>query len=524
MRLKFYAIVLFFHLFALSVFSQEFYDPLHIPKIELTFAEKNWEYPLHYYHSLNKGDRHVGHAVIDGVPFDSIGVRFKGFSSYNRKNKKNPMNIKLDHIRKKADHQKYETIKLSNGLLDPSWLREVLAYRIARKYMVAPQSNYAEVFVNGKYYGLFGNTESVDGKFADRYFYADKKNVLIKGNSPLGPFSGKRSSLEYLGTDTTAYSVAYELKSDYGWGELFKLVDILNNRPKEIETILNMDNAIWMLAFNNVLVNLDSYSDFQQNYYLSQDNHGRFSFILWDVNLAFDGLGKPKGIVKQPGYDPLAKKDDKRFPLINIVLNNPKYRKIYFAHCRTILKENFANNWYKEEAEKYRALIRDAVERDINWKFNISAFDKNFTETYVMETSAPFPYPGITELMNERAASLNNHYEYKKQPPSITDMEVNIFEKDSSIVKITAIVSDAQTVSVFYRKNKKELFQETIMDVMNIKSGEKAESEIYTAFIPIDKKKVEFYIYAENKEAVIFSPERAEHEFYIFKKEEELPF
>ena len=93
-----------------------------------------------------------------------------------------------------------------------------------------------------------------------------------------------------------------------------------------------MDKAIWMLAFNNVLVNLDSYSDFQQNYYLIQDKNGRFNFVLWDVNLAFDGLGKPAGINMQPAYDPLAKQDDDRFPLINLVLNNPTYRKIYFAH------------------------------------------------------------------------------------------------------------------------------------------------------------------------------------------------
>ena len=209
-----------FQLLCLTVFSQGFYDLTHIPKIELTFAEKDWEYPLHYYKSLNKGDRHMGKAIIDGTAFDSVGVRFKGFSSYSRKNAKNPLNIKLDHVIKKADYQKYETIKLSNGNLDPSWLREVLAYQIARKYMVAPQSNYAQVFVNGKYYGLFGNTESVDKKFSKRYLYADKKSVIIKGNSPLGPFAGKRSSLEYLGADTTAYYAAYEMKKQIWLGRV----------------------------------------------------------------------------------------------------------------------------------------------------------------------------------------------------------------------------------------------------------------------------------------------------------------
>lgn len=55
-------------------------------------------------------------------------------------------------------------------------------------------------------------------------------------------------------------------------------------------------------------------------------------------------------------------------------------------------------------------------------------------------------------------------------------------------------------------------------------ADEKAEDGIYSVTIPIEKKKMEYYIYAENKEAAQFSPERAEHEFYIFKKEKEMPF
>ena len=137
-------------LLALRLPAQGLYDLDHITQIELTFAETDWEYPLHYYRSLGNGDRHLGYATVNGVRFDSVGVRFKGFSSYRRSYRKNPLNIKLDHVRKKADYQGFETLKLSNGNLDPSWLREVLAYKIARKYMVAPQSNDAQVFANGE--------------------------------------------------------------------------------------------------------------------------------------------------------------------------------------------------------------------------------------------------------------------------------------------------------------------------------------------------------------------------------------
>ena len=524
MNPKFSTILLLFQLLSFSTFSQGFYDPMHLAKIEVTFAEEDWQYPLHYYHSLGKGDRHIGKVVIDGETFDSVGVRFKGFSSYNRKNLKNPLNIKLDHTFKKADYQKYETLKLSNGALDPSWLREVLAYQIARKYMVAPQSNYAQVFVNGEYHGLFGNTESVDGKFGKRYLHADKDNVLVKGNSPLGVFQGKRSSLEYLGPDTTAYYAAYELKSDYGWGEFYKLIDILNNDPQNIESILDMDQAIWMLAFNNVLVNLDSYSDFQQNYYLMQDDNGRFNFILWDVNLAFDGLGKPLGVMMQQDYDPLAKQSDERFPLINLVLNNPTYRKIYFAHCRTILNENFANETYKYDAEKYRELISEAVQQDTNWEFDFNAFNKNYTKTFIKEGTSPFPYPGIVELMDARTKYLQNHPEYKKSPPVIADVDADFMKEDSSGITVTAKISNVKNVYIFFRKKSSHTFQKTPLYDDGKHVDKKANDGIYSGLIPLGKKKVEYYLFAENKDAVMFSPERAEHDFYEFKKKDELPF
>ena len=42
--------------------------------------------------------------------------------------------------------------------------------------------------------------------------------------------------------------------------------------PPVAEKVLDVDRALWMLAFNNVLVNLDSYSGaFRQNYYLYHD-------------------------------------------------------------------------------------------------------------------------------------------------------------------------------------------------------------------------------------------------------------
>ena len=44
---------------------------------------------------------------------------------------------------------------------------------------------------------------------------------------------------------------------------------------------MDIDRAIWMSVFNNVLVNLDSYSGpFRQNYYLIKDDNNRMNINM----------------------------------------------------------------------------------------------------------------------------------------------------------------------------------------------------------------------------------------------------
>ncbi|MBK8828892.1 MAG: CotH kinase family protein, partial [Saprospiraceae bacterium] len=47
---------------------------------------------------------------------------------------------------------------------------------------------------------------------------------------------------------------------------------------------MDVDRAIWMLAWNNYYVNFDSYSGSGHNYLIYQDNNKRFSTIMWDLN------------------------------------------------------------------------------------------------------------------------------------------------------------------------------------------------------------------------------------------------
>jgi spore coat protein CotH len=196
-------ILLVFIIVSNSSYSQSFYDINNISTIELIFEEDNWNDILIQYKLANQEQRLLATAIVNGVQFDSVGVRYKGNSTFNPQYAKNPLNIKLDYIFNQ-DYNGFETLKLSSGSHDPSFVREVMSYEIARKYMIAPHSNYAKVFINGKYHGLYSNSESVNSDFGQKYLYADKGNIRIKCNSD-GTGASRGAALEYWGSDSTKY-------------------------------------------------------------------------------------------------------------------------------------------------------------------------------------------------------------------------------------------------------------------------------------------------------------------------------
>jgi len=516
-------LVLISALFSQNLVSQDLYDINHITILELTFEETNWDEILDQYFAAGNDERLLAKAVINGIEFDSVGVRYKGNSTYHANNGKNPFNIKLNYMIDQ-DYQGFEKLKLANGNHDPSFLREVLSYEIARKYMVAPLSNYTKVYVNGSYHGLYNSSESINGDFGQRYLFADGNNTRIKGNSDITGPEGI-SSLNYLGPDSTAYYTHYELKSDYGWMDMVELTDALENNPEDIESLLDIDKAIWMLAFNNVMVNLDSYSGRQANFYLIKDDNSIFDLILWDLNMSLGGFETIGGGPPAPGnlndlieLSPLQEEGNSAYPLIKLVLENDVYKKMYIAHCRTILEENIVNGWYETRAGELQGFITDAYQTDPNAFYSFSSFINNMTVT--VPSSGPPPNGskgafGITQLFDARVNFLQNHTEYQYAPPAISDIVVTPdVVPEYSTATITTSVINSNAVFLAYRHQLSDKFLKTDMfDDGNHNDGTAGDG-VYGVEISVGSTDIQYYIYAANDDAGMFSPERAAHEFF----------
>ena len=497
-----------------SSFCQDVFD-VGVRNIEIFFNEPNWDNILDSYYANNIGERLIADSVIiDGEVDQDVGIKYKGNSSYNVNNVKNPLNIKLDYVNNGQSINGYNVLKLSNGFRDPSFVREVLSYEMAREYMPASKATYANVFVDGTLIGLYTCVQSIDDDFTNEHFYerkgpffkADNTGVSVQG------CIGQLGILEYY-ADTNCYQRAYEMESTWDWAKLGGFLDTLNNHFTEVENVLDIDRTLWMMAFENLTVCLDGpINSIPHNFYLFKDNNGRFSPLLWDMNMAFgtftNGLPNPVTNTDLQELDVFHNSNDASNKLTSQIFSSDRYKRMYIAHMRTILDEQFSNNNYSIRAAQLQQIIDADVVADPNTFYSYTDFTDNLNSSVGVN-----PVIGISELMNDRITFLQNLPEFTTNPPTVSVLNSNSVLPHTT-TNIIANVQNANYVYLAYRFKFSDKFEKLEMFDDGNNGDGAAGDGVYGVTISVDARDVQYYVYAENATAGIFSPQRAEKEFH----------
>ena len=520
-------------LFALSTLlaraQQSLYTTQHVQRIEIFFAASNWDYQLDTI-KLGQGGYLMADSIrINGLAFDSIGIKYKGNSSYDSTYTKNPMHIRLDKY-KSHSYAGIKDIKLANIYADPSMVREASTYSLLTQYADVPGVGFVELWVNGKRIGLFTNTEAIDDHFLGNTFGLSS-NTLMKCN-PANPGPAHRSTLHYKGSDSTLYFADYELDSKYGWKEFVSYMNRLDKDSSTIDQVLDVDRALWMLAFNNVFVNLDSYTGaFAQNHYQFKDVNGRFCPLIWDLNMSIGGfpfLGNASGgmgTLTVSGMEQmplLAHKQDRDWILIYDLLKQPKYERQYVAHVRTMLNEQLSQGQSIALAQQLQGLVDSCVARDSNSFFSYAQFQNSLTTGYTVGSHI---VPGIATFLNNRYGYLMTDSLILKAAPVLSNAKA--FSADSVYGHLCTfrvkLDKPLQDVYVGYRFNHHNKFAKVLLLDDGLHNDGIAGDSIYGASILMNGINVEYYFMADNGMAVSFLPARAEHEFFNFTCKKELP-
>ena len=464
--------------------------------------------------------------TFNGTTLDSVGVRYKGNSTfclpYQQNSVKLPYNLDMNYWISGQNLMDYKKIKLANAWLDPTYSKEYIASRIYRKYLPTPEINLVALYTQEIYTGLYVNTESINKQFLEKHFGEDE-GVLFKCDGA-GVFcdengdgtEGGTPSLAHLGSDSTSYYDSYTLKSEYGWGELMHLISTLEFTPENIEDVINMDRVMWAMAVNTVTNNLDTYNGYYvHNYYLYQDVEGRFQMIPWDLDNSFGGaiMGfsffSPNDIYH---FDPFFggwDNSDYR-PLIDLIYNTPLYRKQFIAHIRTVMEESMNQDDISQDISLLQNIASSYASNDSNGLFSMEYYTSNVQDAF-WSTSFNWGFAGILSTIEARMAFLSSHAELQDPAPILGNLSVV-----NGVAHIEAY--DANEVQLRWTTNSMASnFQSTLMVDDGTQGDEFASDGIFSIPMPNnDGADIKFYIRASNAQAMSLMPARAEYEYYIY--------
>lgn len=494
----------------------DFYKTEAVQSINITFTASNWRYILDSLRYNGEGML-KGTVNINGTALPGAGIRYRDARAFVPGAKRNGLYIQLNHTSPSQNYASHKAVDLSPSLRDPSMLREVLGYEIARSYMPAPGANYAKVTINGEFYGLLINVEVVDDAFLAKHFGDSRGSLFLSdpNTSENPPGSCRTKIYGSLQHESEEACLAHRFKKIKGdWQDLVQMTQVLNENAKEVDRVLHVDHTLHMLAFNNAIVNLSSYTgQYSPNYYLYKDAKGRMTPILHNLNLAFGsykntGYGSDLSGTELLQLDPMLHAGDNMMPLVSQLLGDDQYKKTYLAHIRAIMIDHMADNKLAKRAEELRRLVADAVKMDVNRGYTLEEYERSLKETIGSRSLIP----GILDFVAKRHSFLEAHPALTVAPPDIAEVSVLRRERLSTqqVTNFTVRVKVDQytkRVRLLYRFDSKSDFTEATLYDDGQHGDEAAGDNTYGVVIePSGNSQMEYYIYAENARTAAFSP------------------
>jgi spore coat protein CotH len=269
--------------------SIDLFDSQKLLEIEITLPEADWsalraqsrsfgnsflptapESPYTYF----KGD-----ISIDGHTLKSVGIRKKGF--FGSMDQQRPsLKVKFNEYEDHGTVGGVDRLTLNNNKQDQSLASQRMAYDLFRKAgLVAPRTSLARVSVNGEYFGIYSNVESVKRQFLERNF-GSSEGDLFEGTVPSDFAEGQTER--------------FEIKQGKSRKDIEALATILANDGdderllKELEERIDVDQFLKYWALESLIGFWDGYAGNQNNYFLYQDpQSGKFQMIPWGADYAF---------------------------------------------------------------------------------------------------------------------------------------------------------------------------------------------------------------------------------------------
>lgn len=479
-----------------------------VNEIHLSTKDDNWKYMLD---SLRfNGDEFLAieSATINGVSYANSSISYVQQAEFKADQIQRSLWLNIDGSK---------VLKLARITKDPSLIREKLATKIYNHFMVVPQVAYSKVYVNKEFYGFLIIQEQVDAAFVKHYFGNQHASFALKTKPVYSVGQHADCIKESYG------SLLHESNKEcldflfYGADKsnIHKLSKALKDDISDIEQILDVNSALWMLALNDVTMNFNSYNGFKStNYYLVEDQFGRMNFVPFDFEMAFGAKkrvsSKSDFTMDQMATLPLAYHlENSKYPLVRNLLSNEAYFRAYISNCRAIMNAYYDDGVYLDLAKQYQAELIDAISEDPFLAGKSERIKANLTNTVGKRSQIP----GIEEIVEARRAFLKKETILKILGPEVLEYSFTSRERFSN-VKIEDFVLSVETdryteaVKVHYRFSDKQAFISTNLMDDGQHQDKKAGDKVFGVKIspPEGYEDLEFYFELDNSKMKSFEP------------------
>ena len=471
--------------------------------------------------------------TVDDVEYPGVGVRFRGnMASYQQvinKDKKS-FNINVDHTDPNQNLMGYTTLNLLNGAVDATFMREVLYTNACRQQIPSPKANFVILEINGVNWGVYANVQQLDSEFT-RDWFPSNEGTRWRGlvdnmggggggggampgggggaGGGAGGAGGDKSALNWLGTSSSRYAAAYGLKHSGQidpWAGLIHACDVLNNTaltqlPSVLDSVLNVDRAMWAIAFEIAFADEDGYVEKGGgDYYLYYEPEtGQINLMQFDGNESMN----------KTSLSPFERTTDSALPLMYRLIGSAQlpYRQRYVAHLRTIMDRYLTDEYFATKIEAYRALIEEAVKKDTKKLFTYQQFVSG------VETLKSYP--------KSRRSYLLSQSEVAAQAPEIT--AVGSDSPEAGVLHVTATLGTAVVpgqVQLYVAVGPFGLFSATPMIDDGQHGDGPAGDNLFGVTLPAYPAGtiLRYYVQATPKQrgqtATAFNPPGAEYEVY----------
>lgn len=345
----------------------EFYAPPEVQTIHLTISESHRNLMAQ---SLPKRVYVPATFKWRDIKVDNVAVRFKGNSSSNpRQRHKRSFLIKFSEYDKSQRFLGMRRVSFDNGVQFGSLFSEPIITEILRAEKIpVHRCNYAKLYLNGEYQGVYVNVERIDASFLENNL-SNAKGPLYKVH-----LGGPGANLQLVSEQPQVYEQTFEAKNDRGdksYGQLVELLKAINRSPspayadnlaRHLETDDFLKTTAIML-FSGAFDQLTGWGP--HNYYLFRDEStGRWRYLPWDLDVGFaeTAFGRVRVLADWHAAWPIT--PGPANPLLERIIADEKLLAKYRQYAQEILERHFQPDELCRRVDEKYALIRDALKDD----------------------------------------------------------------------------------------------------------------------------------------------------------------